>query len=280
MPSDCLAPAELTRAARRRRSSPVSSDFEEVGLEETRSAGQGVALGAGYSGVLVDSGDDSPSSESPELPVVWVTQRDQSSQWSGLQDHTKLCRHRISQHVQARADCNHISRVVRRHILYQDGMLMMLIMYAVAISSGASEDVRSYPELLMPCSRPSPVRKLRRRLPALAQLQSRNCGGRKVCSARVCTVLPLQCVHSHAVCHACSQCFETLGIAVQARTSMLARIPMMPCTAHCARSRMPAIRCACLLESLLRPMIVWPQSTHPPMTIREGAVSSCHFSWL
>ncbi len=49
------------------RSSPISSDFEEVGLEETRSGGLG--LGAGHSGVLIDSGDDSLA-ESPELPVV------------------------------------------------------------------------------------------------------------------------------------------------------------------------------------------------------------------
>lgn len=66
------------------RSSPVSSDFEEVGLEETRGGGPGVALGAGYSGVLVDSGDDSPSSDSPELPVVRGTRSAvQSSQFIG-----------------------------------------------------------------------------------------------------------------------------------------------------------------------------------------------------
>ncbi len=52
----------------RLRSSPLSSDFEDVGLDETRSSG--LALGAGYSGVLVDSGDDSPASDSLELPVV------------------------------------------------------------------------------------------------------------------------------------------------------------------------------------------------------------------
>ena len=57
-------------AAVRVRSSPLSSDFEDVGLDETR--GSSLALGAGYSGVLVDSGDDSPSSDSPELPVVSV----------------------------------------------------------------------------------------------------------------------------------------------------------------------------------------------------------------
>ena len=52
----------------RLRSSPLSSDFEDVGLDETRSSG--LALGAGYSGVLVDSGDDSPSSDTLELPAV------------------------------------------------------------------------------------------------------------------------------------------------------------------------------------------------------------------
>ena len=72
MPPTALDLQLMACAASHCRSSPVSSDFEEVGLEETRGGGgAGVGLGAGYSGVLVDSGDDSPSSDSPELPVVW-----------------------------------------------------------------------------------------------------------------------------------------------------------------------------------------------------------------
>ena len=206
-----------------------------MGLEEVRSGGLG--LGAGHSGVLIDSGDDSPT-ESPELPVVRTAVISKcNADWQAA----SAAIARTAQPMAILGSVDVVSRPCICIITAFDGLAHTEC--GRLVGHGAEETCSGRLQTsILSAQRTSSAASAR---PPLAQEpQKMQRGGASVCmlppenATRVVNPVPIRLRDFNRIQH----CHIDRLLSLQNRTQPQEGRLMMQCSARCGRLRMQVIR--------------------------------------